>query len=201
MNDNEILTNVDLAWLKQVQVSTDTIELERLVQAAEPLADTSLLVAEAQGRVRLSDATRRAEEIRLMKLDRKKKALRERKRYTRKRGSVHPKKKEATRRRLQERQWATRPFACLLHGYGAKALDKSLWDLYIAPLWKQYAPAELEVVKYRGFGTKAKPLTVYSLDIKHRTLGVLYSGRNQELYDISKPKPQASHSERSDVSS
>lgn len=111
-----------------------------------------------------------------------------RKKYTRKKGTVHPKKKQATRRRRLESRWADDPFWCVVYGWGAHSFDRKLWDKHIAPLWKIYNPRDLSVKKYRGYGTKAKPYTVYTINVVHSTLGVVYNGQDQELYDLSIPK-------------
>jgi hypothetical protein len=129
-------------------------------------------------------ALRRAERD----LARKAKLRKARKKYTRKPGTVHPKKKQATRRRRMERRWASDPFWCVVYGYGAHSLDRELWDRHIAPLWKLYNPRDLSVRKYRGYGTKAKPYTVYTIDVIHAAKGVVYKGQDQELYDLSCPK-------------
>lgn len=136
----------------------------------------------------LSGLQLKLRERELAKLERKRKALRERKPYTRKRGTVHPNKKKATRRRLLAKRWATNPFGCVIRGYGAHSIDRAKWELYITPLWARYDSVLLSVVKYgRPFGTKIKPYTIYSLDIMHATEGVVYCGASQELYDLSTP--------------
>ena len=121
-------------------------------------------------------------------MERKRRALRNRKPYTRKRGTVHPKKKAATRRRLMEKRWAQNPLGCLLHSYGRKDIDKGLWNEHIAPLWEKYDPRDLEIKKYRGWGTKQRPLTVFGMDVVHRTLGTVYDGNALELFLLSNKK-------------
>ena len=137
---------------------------------------------------KLSDETRRMEEARLAKMERKRRGLRCRKPYTRKPGTVHPKKKEATRRRQLRVDWANKPFSCVIMGYGAHAVDRQLWDKYIQPLWSKYDPQDLKVKKHRDAGTKLKPYTVYTMDVVHSKLGVVYSGNSQLLFDLSIPK-------------
>lgn len=172
---NENLTNDEWVWLDTKQVSLD---IPKPIKDRKP-SDSFLVDAQ------LSESTRLLEVRRLDKLARRKRALRKRKKYTRKRGTVHPKKKEATRRRLLVRQWARKPYSCVIRGYGSHAVDRKQWDRLIAPLWEKYNPADLTVRKYRGYGLKGKPFTVYSLDIIHSTLGVVYNGNSQELYDLS----------------
>lgn len=128
--------------------------------------------------------TRRQEKELAIKA-RKKKSLRKRKPYTRKRGTVHPNKKKATRRRQLKNRWAKDPYWCVAYGYGCRKIDRELWDRYIAPLWKQYDPQDLEVKTYRGYGTKEKPITVYTLDVIHKKHGLVYNGNSQHIYDVS----------------
>ena len=145
-----------------------------------PLLVPSLLVD-----ARLSPETFQMEVDRLAKIQKKKTSLRKRKPYTRKRGTVHPNRKKATRRRLLERQWASRPMSCLMRSGGSWNLDREQWDRHIAPLWAKWLPKDLKVKRYRGYGTRAKPYTVYTVDVIHAEHGLLYSGNSQELYDLS----------------
>lgn len=140
-----------------------------------------LLVQEAMGKCRLSPATRAA----LERAVKEKKGKKSRKKYTRRRGTVHPKTKEATAKRKYKREWFHNPFSCILAGYGSKKLDREQWDRLIAPLWKQYNPADLTVRRHRGCGTRERPLTVYTLDVVHVQLGPVYRGNDQLLYDLS----------------
>lgn len=141
---------------------------------------------------RLTPLTRKLMERWYAKQEAKRKALRERKRYTRRVGTVHPKKKEATRRRLLKSRWNDNPFGCVIHGYGAYSIDKALWERDIAPLWEEYNSEELKIKKYKRdacgveWGTKAKPYTTYGFDVVHARLGVVYNGSSQELYDLSR---------------
>jgi hypothetical protein len=164
-------------------------EFNRIIDTLRVVVDdTTAARVAADNRVPLVGmhpwALRRAERD----LARKAKLCKPRKKYTRKKGTVHPKKKKATRRRRMERRWANDPFWCVAYGYGAHSLDRELWDKHIAPLWEMYNPRDLSVKKYRGYGTKKKPYTVYTMDIIHSAKGVVYKGQDQELYDLSTPK-------------
>lgn len=147
-------------------------------------SDESFLVLEQRGLVRLSEATRKLELERLAKLDRKRKSLRQRKAYTRKPGTVHPKKKEATRKRKLKKKWEEDPIGCLIRRAGSWKLDRELWKEHIAPLWENYYPADL-TVRARGRGTAAEPYTVFSLLIEHRKHGTVFDGNSLELYLLS----------------
>jgi hypothetical protein len=143
----------------------------------------------------LTPLTRRIMERHYAALERKRKSLRERKKYTRKPGHVHPKKKAATRKRRLIKNWIRNPLGCYIRGYGSYDVDKELWDKYITPLWEKYDPTCLRLKRYkRGmhredyWGTKKKPYNIYSFDIIHKEHGVVYSGENQYLFDISSPK-------------
>lgn len=197
MNEREILTKQELDWLytKQVSLGEGLPDSPRRLPKATTIA---ALVPPLLVDARLSEETYRKEQERLDKRERKRKALRERKPYTRKRGTVHPNKKKATRRRLLKRQWAQRPMSCLMRSGGSWQLDKALWEKHIEPLWKAYLPSDLKVKRHRGYGTRAKPLSIYTIDVVHKELGKLYDGNSQYIYDVSRPT-SSTDSERSVV--
>lgn len=190
MNQSEILTNELDDVIRGMQISLTDTGLDRTVLHAD-IGNESFLVLEQRGVVRLSDETRAMEEARLAKLHRKKQALRNRKPYTRKRGTVHPKKKAATRRRRLEKNWENNPFGVVIHGYGAHAIDRDLWDKHIQPLFTEYSPHQLTLkklkrdLKGRYYGTKVNPFTVYSLQIEHKQLGTVFDGSSLELHHLS----------------
>lgn len=170
------------------EISLDTIDMEAPLEA--PTSSPEALLYKA----RLSPATMKAEERRLARLERKRLSLRNRKKYTRKRGHVHPKKKEATRRRQLAKRWAESPFFCVVRNnpFAAKAFDKEMWDKHIQPLWEKYDPADLEVVHYRrddmgrDVGTRANPRTTFTMDVRHKKTGqILYKGSDLLLYYMS----------------
>jgi hypothetical protein len=138
---------------------------------------------------RLSPETFQREANRLAKLEKKRASLRKRKPYTRKRGTVHPNRKKATRRRLLERQWAEKPYSCLVRSGGSWQLDRKQWDLHVAPLWGTWLPKDLSVKRQKGYGTRANPYTIYSIKVVHATHGVLFDGNSQLLFDLSNMEP------------
>lgn len=188
-NENNLTIDLDTLILG-MQVELPHIELSSPLLPAE-VEKESFLVLEQRGLVRLSDATRAMEEQRLATLHRKKRALRNRKKYTRKVGTVHPKKKAATRRRRLAKNWRDNPFGVAIHGYGAHAIDRSLWDLHIQPLFTMYSAEELTLRKRKrdvhgkDYGTKSNPFTVYSLMLEHKTAGTVFDGSALELYMLS----------------
>ena len=193
MNDS-FLTIEEMLALDTLLVSrgivVEDMALGRSVRSHEGQEDEvlpSLLVLEQQGRVRLSEETRRREEERLAKLARKKRSLRHRNNAKVKRGRRHHRAKAATVRRNRAKLWASNPLLCLLYRsrYTCKAIDKKLWDEYIMPIWRMYEPAKLSINTKRGTGTKAQPWTIYNIDVVHKELGILYKGEDQLLYDMS----------------
>lgn len=179
------LTNQDLYGIDTLRVCLDDIGLERPVGAPEAILS----------RVRLSATTRRQVEHREARSERKRRMREERRSGKRKspgsRGTRHHRSKEATRRRKRAHTWATNPFGCAIHGYGSHAIDRQLWEKYIAPLWTAYLPQDLTLHKYKRapdgshYGTKQKPYTIYTMDIIHSSLGVVYNGNSQYLFDLS----------------
>ncbi len=195
---NNILTNgsdvstdtddtADEAWLRAAQhrlaeatLSVATSSPDGGVASSAPVVAAtvpSLLV-----RARLSPATRLAEERRLEKIQRKKEVLRNPKKRDRRRKPWTA--KQATLRRRKAKEWAEDPFGCVLHTYGAKRIERALWDKYIQPLWRMYDPAHLTVVWKKPYGSKAHPRTVYNCIVYYRGEPV-YDGFSQELYDLS----------------
>ena len=146
-----------------------------------------LLILEQQGKCRLSDETRQMEEEWLAKTLHKANALRNRKRYTRKRGTVHPKKKEATRRRNRMKLWARQPLTCVLYRdrRKCKSIDKRIWDEHIEPYWMKYDPEDLSIDFPWWAGTKAKPWSLWNMTLTHKKDGVLWNGSDMELYYLS----------------
>lgn len=192
MNRKETINNhltFEDKLLKDIEgISLDVIDLGAPVEL--PTAKPEALMY----RAKLSPATLKAEERRLARIEKKRKSLRNRKKYTRKPGHVHPKKKEATARRRREEKWATNPFFCVLkrNPYACKDIDKGLWEELIQPLWEEHNPADLDVVVYRRdvkgelVGTRANPVTVFTMDVVHKRTGkVLYKGTDMELYYLS----------------
>lgn len=159
--------------------------LPEAVGEARTATDNPLLVPSLLLLPGLSAETRRMEEVRLAKLEKRRIALRERKPYTRKRGTVHPKKKIATRRRLLIKQWALRPRSCLMRSYGSWSLPLADWNRLIAPLWEQYDSKNLTVRTNKGNGYREKPHTVYNIDVYHKVHGKVYDGNSQLLYEQS----------------
>ncbi len=193
MSDN-FLTNQDLAsigtMLDQKQVRPDDPAIIPIRTPQDDVSGLSVLVLEQMGRVKLSDETRRLEELRLAKLARKRRALRYRKRYTRRRGTVHPKRKAATIARNRRKLWANNPLVCVLNmnDYKCKRIDQDSWYRIVNPIWTRYDPKDLSVVFPSKAGTRADPWTVYNMKILHKDLGVVYNGEDQLLYDLSVPK-------------
>lgn len=192
-NDNEwsFLTIDELRELDTLLISkgirTDQVDVGPLNRVNQPIGDKTLLVLELEGRVKLSRETKKLERERMYRAARKRRALRFRKPYTRKPGTVHPKRKEATERRRRARQWASDPFVCILNRnrMKCKRLDQDSWKRLIDPLWTRYDPKDLSIVFPRRSGTRADPWTLYNMTVLHTELGVVYDGRSQELFDLS----------------
>lgn len=168
-------------------IRLEQVEIGPLDRTNQPIDGKDLFILELEGRIKLSRETKRLEVARLNKIAQKKRALRNRKRYTRKPGTVHPKKKEATERRRRARQWRDNPFVCVLHmnDFKCKRLDQDSWKRLVDPLWTRYDPKDLSIVFPRRSGTRADPWTVYNMTVIHKDLGVVYDGRSQELFDLS----------------
>lgn len=177
----------------------DIIDVERLsealsgpVRASDELDGVGLLAKEQLGLCILSGTTRVQELRRLKRLEQRRIGLRERKPYTRKVGTVHPKKKKATQTRKRAKLWAERPFSCYIAGYGCYNVDREQFEQYVMPLWNLYSPKDMTLKRvrvgpYGPYGTRANPYDIYSFDIVHKKEGVVYAGQDRLLYDLSDP--------------
>lgn len=147
------------------------------------------MILEMQGKCKLSKETRLMEEEWMFAMLRKKAGLRNRKRYTRKRGTVHPKKKEATRRRTRILNWSRTPLTCVLYRdrRKCKRIDQALWHKYITPLWDEYDPQGLSIDFPKRAGTRADPWTVWNMTVRYNGQ-VVFSGEQQYLYELSDPQ-------------
>lgn len=177
MNERQHLTNLD-DILEGIPKHTD-IEIRNPMREYKP--EDVFVTA------RLTPLTRKVMERWYAKNEKKRLGKLNRKR-TKYRGRYHHARKALVQKRAKERRWSSNPFGCLINSKGRWALDKALWDRHIAPLWEQHSPKDLKVKKKRGAGTALEPHTVYNLQVVHRTLGVLYDGNSQLIYDLSVPK-------------
>lgn len=198
MNTNYFLTSDDEEWLRQVQlceqVASESLSVDPQEVTVNPLLIPSLLT-----RARLSEATRRAEEKRLASLERKRNSLRNRK--PRNKNYRPYTEKQATRRRNNRKKFNKYAgFGAILKARGYKQLDKEMWDKYITPLYQEYSPQYLSIKLYKHvpmaksrrdgydkrcyYGTKEYPFTVYTLDVIHSLLGVVYSGKEKYEQDV-----------------
>lgn len=188
---DQILTDEEQQELNTLLVSlgirTEQVDVGPLNRSVTPVNGKSLLVLEMEGRVKLSSETRKLEVEALARAARKRRALRNRKPYTRKRGTVHPKKKQATERRRRAKLWAVNPLVCILNRnrYKCKRIDQDSWNRLVIPLWTRFDPKDLSVVFPPRVGTRADPWTVYNMNIIHKELGVVYNGQDQLLFDLS----------------
>lgn len=187
------LTNEEVEQLRVLmdtnRVLVEDIPLEAPVRSSKPLlrrgeealpleheaASESFLVAEMEGRCKLSEETRRREEKRLAK------RRRERKPYSRKaKGRYHHKSKAATLRRRRKKEWEKNPLGAL---YGSirqgVMIREDEWQRLVQPVWAQRPTGTLRV-KNAGRG----PLTVYTLMLVDEEGRVVYSGPNQEVLDV-----------------
>jgi hypothetical protein len=174
MNERQRLTKLD-ELLEGIPKHTDLIlEAPKLDYRPEDVFRTA----------KLTPLTRKVMERWYAKNEKKRlgKANRKRTKY---RGRYHHARKAMVERLRKEQRWATNPFGCLINTRGRWALDRKKWDSYIAPLWEKYDPKDLKIKKAPRAGTAEEPYTVYNLQVVHRTLGVLYDGNSQLIYDVS----------------
>lgn len=142
-------------------------------------------------RAKLSPATRLAEERRLAKIEKRKARLANKPK--RSKGQYHWKSKAATKVRANRKRYEQASgFNAILNSYGAKSLDRELWDKYIGECFREYSKKYLHVRKIKRapgygrdayYGNKKFPMTVYSFRVHHDTLGVVWDGEEQRQLD------------------
>jgi hypothetical protein len=185
------LTIDELAWLDTVRIPESVLTLEEPVwrskptlrKSEEPLpleheaASESFLVAELEGRVRLSAETRAMEEKRLSK------KLKKRKPYSLRKGS-HWKKKAATKKRAAKRLWDKDPLTRVRHTFRQGVdITREEWQRLIEPVWR--SQAEMPRIRSTGGGR----LNVYNLLLVSEGNGdgasgqTLYVGPDQAITD------------------
>lgn len=137
----------------------------------------SFLVAEMEGRVRLSAETRLMEEVRLQKRARKRKKYRLRGRY-------HHRSKAATKRRQREKDWSRNPLGALKASFRQGVdVTQDEWQRLIEPAWSQHPTGVLKVKSPGG-----KPVNVYNMRVVDGEGRVWYDGPNQAIWDAQDPR-------------
>lgn len=192
------MSSAELAQLDMLmgteRVSVEDMPLEAPVWHSKPLlrqqvaelpleheaGSESFLVAELEGRVKLSADTRRREEKRLAK------KLKPRKKYTYRNGArKHWKTKQATKRRRWEKAWREAPLDRLIYGYPYPVdIRPDEWQRRVAPVYDGHAVGTLRV-KNGGRGK----LTIYNLQLVHRKTGeIVYNGLDHIIEDVQVPE-------------
>lgn len=171
-------------WLHHNGVGSEEIE-RPIVRSTSILGDDDVGTV-LGGLSKLSETTRRNQEKRLSHYERREAARKARAKKVKK-GSRHPRRKEATVKRRKNERWKNTPLKSLSYGHGHWAVSQEEWDLHIGKWWKVYSPLKLRIKRKWGMGTKAQPYTIYHLKLVHDTKGVLFDGADLELYELSTP--------------
>lgn len=201
------LTNAEILKIEQEMLRLEDMELELPVWRCEPLllkgkgelplehkaAAESFLVAELEGRARLSHETRLREERRL--------ALRQKKRKRHggaSRGRRHWKRKEKTRQRALDRKYDEDAYKWFMWANKTPVdITREEWDRWLAPVFSEYPRGAL--VWKRPNNRRA--YSVYNLVIEYRAVDrrykklpavVVYDGQNSLMWDVQHPE----HAER-----
>lgn len=187
------LTNDELAQLDilldTLRVDEENIDAKALVRPYKPFfrkggrqlpleheaAAENFLVAEMEGRCKLSKETRARE------VERLEQRAKRRKPYPKlAKGRYHHKRKAATKRRAARKAWVQYPLD-KLRRVMKQGVDirQDQWDRLIAPVWKE--------------GCRVKPtdkntLSVYNMLVLDKEGRVLYHGPNQRVWDAQHPE-------------
>lgn len=201
------LTIDELAAIDTIRLDLDTMELQAPQWRSKPLLQRSerelplehraaaenFLVAELEGRARLSDETRLREERRL--------ALRQKKRKRHggaSRGRRHWKRKEKTRQRRLDRKYDEDAYTWFMWANKRPVdMTREEWDRWLAPVFSEYPRGAL--VWKRPNSQRA--YSVYNLKIVYKPLNargkpkppvVVYDGADSLIWDAQHPE----HAER-----
>ena len=188
------LTNDELAQLDMLmgihQVRVEDMPLEAPVWSSKPLlrkreealpleheaASESFLVAEMEGRCRLSSETRIREERRLWLRSKK------RKKY-KLRGRRHHRSKAATLRRRRREDWARNPLGALKASFRQHVdITPEEWQRLVQPVWQQHPTGVLRVKTSGG-----RSVNVYNMLLVDNEGRVVYNGPNQAILDVQDP--------------
>lgn len=197
------LTNDELAEIDSLMLNLQEMESELPVWRSEPVlrktgkalpleheaAAESFLVAEMEGRARLSMETRLREERRL--------ALRQKKRKRHggaSRGRRHWKRKEKTRQRMLDRKYDEDAYMWFMWANKRPVdITREEWDRWLAPVFSEYPRGAL--VWKRPNSQRA--YSVYNLVIEYRAVDsrykpkppvVVYDGADSLMWDVQQPE-------------
>ena len=193
------LTFDDLDKIDMLRISIDDIPLEAPVWRSEPLlrrsgtqlpleheaASESFLVAELEGRCRLSNETRLREEARL-----RKKARVRKKHGGASRGRRHWKSKEATKRRRNQKGYEEKPYEWFMNSVNGPAdVTREEFDRKLRPVFEEHPHGSLRWKRLdasRAFDIYNMDVFYFPRDTRNKPLPSrqVYNGRNELMDDI-----------------
>lgn len=184
---NEELKQLDML-LGILRVDTEQVPVERPVWRSKPFfrkgeeplpleheaASENFLVAEMEGRCKLSKETRLLEEKRIAARDRKRKPYKKKAK-----GRFHHSHRRKMKRIRQAKAWETTPLAKLKAVFRqGVVMSQEQWDRLIAPAWQH----GVRVKK-----TRSGTIGVYSVRLLRDGV-VVYDGPNQMVTDAMNPE-------------
>lgn len=201
---DEILKNgYEMLGVEQHMLDLENMALERPLLTEKPLlqrsegelplihraASESFLVAELEGRARLSDETRLLEEKRL--------ALRMRKRKRHggaSRGRRHWKRKEQTRQRMLDRKYDEDAYVWFMWANKRPVdITREEWDRHLAGVFSNYPRGSLAWKRWMH----ERAYSVYNLIIEYKPVDarnkpkpavLVYDGRDALMWDVQQPE-------------
>lgn len=192
------LTNEELDRISSMRINVEEMALEEPVWRSKPLlqrterelplehraASESFLVAELEGRARLSRETRLREEERLAS------RLKKRKRHTgASRGRRHWKRKEQTKQRKLDRLYDRDAYQWFKYGIKLPLrLTRQEWDRWLKPVFEEYPRGSLKWKRpdnTRAFSVYNLILTYHPLDSRGKPKKPIqvYDGRDSMMWD------------------
>lgn len=192
------LTIEELDRIDSIRINLDDMQLEQPVWSYKPLlqqtegclplehraASESFLVAELEGRARLSAETRLREEERLAS------KLKKRKRHSgASRGRRHWKRKEQTKQKAMDRKYDSDTYEWFKYGIKLPLrLTKEEWDRWLQQIFEEYPRGSLKWKRpdnTRAFTVYNLVLTYHPVDARNKPKKPVqvYDGRDSMMWD------------------
>jgi hypothetical protein len=200
----QIVTN-DTNWvgINSLRITSEDMQLAPLALHEKPLlrrsesalplvheaASESFLVAEMEGRARLSGETRKREEARIAKRQR------QRKRHEGAcRGRRHWKRKEQTKEKALDRAYDKDAYMWFMKGYRFPAdITRDEWEEKLQPVFSEYPRGSLRWSKHGG----GRNMNVYTMVLYYHPLDargkpkprrLVYDGAAHVMWDVQQPE-------------
>lgn len=200
--DRIVTDDINLDDINCMRITLEDMQLAPLVLRDKPLlrkgaealplvheaAAESFLVAELEGRARLSNETRKREEARIAKRQR------QRKRHEgASRGRRHWKRKLQTKEKALDRAYDKDAYMWFMKGYRFPAdITREEWDEKLAPVFSEYPRGSLRWSRHAGRNMNIYTMVLYYHPVdargKPKPKRLVYDGATHVMWDVQQPE-------------